>query len=272
MAREANVGYRYDGTLDGLLCCIFTSYSLDEIPAVIADEDSTQMSLYPMRTVETRRELAKRVSIAIHQKISPEALLLVRLGFLTCLDKKESHILHFVRYGFEIGARVMGMVSDPRFDILYKAVNHLRQEQHLYKGFIRFSDCDGVLVSEIEPKNYVLPLIATHFAGRYSGEAFMIYDKTHQMALLGYQGSKEIVRLDSFTIPAPSASERRYRLLWKQFYKTIAVEGRENPRCRMTMMPKRYWGVMTEFLDHTQGIQGNALPPVGDPLRKVTQA
>ena len=37
------------------------------------------------------------------------------------------------------------------------------------------------------------------------------------------------------------------RELWKLFFKTIEIEGRHNPRCQMTMMPKRYWGCMTEF-------------------------
>ena len=33
----------------------------------------------------------------------------------------------------------------------------------------------------------------------------------------------------------------------RRFYDTIAIRERENPRCRMTHMPKRYWGTMTEF-------------------------
>ena len=41
--------------------------------------------------------------------------------------------------------------------------------------------------------------------------------------------------------------ELRYRAMWRKFYDTIAIEGRYNPRCRMTQMPKRYWGDMTEF-------------------------
>ena len=47
----------------------------------------------------------------------------------------------------------------------------------------------------------------------------------------------------------PDEAEARYRLLWKRFYDTIAIRERENPRCRMTNMPKRYWGTMTEFQD-----------------------
>lgn len=38
-----------------------------------------------------------------------------------------------------------------------------------------------------------------------------------------------------------------YRQLWTRFYNTISIEGRYNPKCRMTHMPKRYWAMMTEF-------------------------
>jgi probable DNA metabolism protein len=46
--------------------------------------------------------------------------------------------------------------------------------------------------------------------------------------------------------PGISVSEARYQALWKRFYDTIAIEGRINPRCRMTHMPKRYWENMLE--------------------------
>ncbi|WP_419185499.1 DUF4130 domain-containing protein [Clostridium phoceensis] len=38
-----------------------------------------------------------------------------------------------------------------------------------------------------------------------------------------------------------------YRRLWRRFYDPTAIRERENPRCRMTNMPKRFWGTMTEF-------------------------
>ena len=49
-----------------------------------------------------------------------------------------------------------------------------------------------------------------------------------------------------YTSPA-TAEELRYRVLWKRFYKTIAIAARENPRCRMTHCPKRYWENMLEM-------------------------
>jgi probable DNA metabolism protein len=104
-----------------------------------------------------------------------------------------------------------------------------------------------VLASVIEPKNDVLPLIANHFCDRLRGEAFLIYDETHRKALVNRQSGAVLVPLDDFALPAPGKEETAYRRLWKQFYETIAIEGRNNPRCRMSFMPKRYWRNLTEF-------------------------
>ena len=52
--------------------------------------------------------------------------------------------------------------------------------------------------------------------------------------------------MEHFSLEEPDETERQFRALWKQFYHTIGIEGRYNPKCRMTHMPKRYWENMTE--------------------------
>ena len=53
--------------------------------------------------------------------------------------------------------------------------------------------------------------------------------------------------MEDFQLGPAGERELAYRRLWRSFYDTISIQGRENPRCRMTQMPKRYWGRMTEF-------------------------
>ena len=36
-----------------------------------------------------------------------------------------------------------------------------------------------------------------------------------------------------------------------RFLRTVAIEARKNEKLRMTHMPKRYWGMMTEFQDES---------------------
>lgn len=102
-------------------------------------------------------------------------------------------------------------------------------------------------MGEIAPKNRVLPLLRPHFCARYPEESFVLYDRTHREALFYRPRRWAIVPLEAFRAAAPGREERDFRRLWRRFYDTIAIEGRENPRCRMTQMPKRFWGTMTEF-------------------------
>lgn len=238
--------YRYDGSFDGFLCCVFESFLRKETPAAIFPEDGPY-SLYQEKWVATEPEKAARVYRALPARISPQAAELARLAFLTCMPEKELPLLRFLQEGFRTGGRIMNFLADNDVAALKKAVGHLQNEAHLLSGFVRFSEHGGVLTSTITPKNYVLPLLAAHFCTRMPGERFLIFDRTHREALLYKPGEAQIVPMESFTPPPPDQTEEEYRRLWRRFYHTIAIEGRTNHKCRMTHMPKRYWGNMTEF-------------------------
>lgn len=245
MAR--NLIYRYDGSFDGLLCCVFESYEKKEIPAAILSPDADQTMLYPEREIESDPEKSARVLSAIPRKIGPEALGFLRRSYLTCLPGKERHMLLFLRKGFRRGPETLTMLTDETVGTLRKAVRFLENESHLLMGFLRFSDFNGAMAAEIEPKNFVLPLLAPHFCARYPGERFLIYDRTHGMALLHLPGKAAVFPAEDFQLPEPDPGEREIRALWRLYYREAEVEGRHNPRCRMGHMPKRYWNCMTEF-------------------------
>ena len=239
--------YRYDGSFDGLLCCVFESYEKREIPAAILSPDAGQMTLLPEREIQTDPEKAARVLRSIPQKLGPEAAGFVKRAFLTCLKEKEREILLFLRLGYRKGPAVMGMLADPAVGALFKAVNCLEREAHLLKGFLRFSDSGGALAAEIEPKNFVLPLLAPHFCARFPEETFLILDRTHGMALVHRPGGLAVLPADGLELPAPDEREREARELWRLYYRTAEVRGRHNPLCRRSHLPERYWNCMTEF-------------------------
>ncbi len=239
--------YCYDGSFDGLICCVFESYDKKEMPMDIMAEGEPMPLLLDIKYIETDEAKTKRVLTAVRQKIGSEALEMVRDAYLVCHPHKEMLTLQFLRLGFRCGPSVMDQLADELVYSLYTAVQHLKHEAHLYTGFTRFSELNGTLVAEIEPKNFVLPLIARHFCERYPGEQFLIHDKTHGMVLI-YQGGRTMISsVDDFTPLNPGEEEMRFRALWKLFYDTIEIKERHNPRCRMSHMPKRYWRCMTEF-------------------------
>lgn len=95
MPDRPTVVYRYDGSFEGLLCCVFESYERKEIPADVLPPEEGQTMLFSTREIETVEEKAARVRAAIPQKIGRDAMRLVQDVFLTCLPRKEYHILIF---------------------------------------------------------------------------------------------------------------------------------------------------------------------------------
>lgn len=260
MSTWMQFSYSYDGTFSGFLTCVFESYVNKELPVAFTTPDDPRVSLWPERAVETNEEHAGRVYRSLSQRISLDAQSWVYRGFLTCMPEKERKLYDFIRLGYHVGPAVVRDLADERVCCVMRALQHLKGEVHLLRGFIRFSEQDGLLVAEIEPKNRVLPLLRPHFCGRYSGERFVIYDRTHREALFYQPGSWAIVPLEEFHLSLPDQTELDFRRLWRRFYDTIAIEGRYNPKLRMTHMPKRYWNTMTEF----QPDEGRAALTKGD--------
>ena len=241
-----DVVYQYDGSLAGFYTCIFRCVYSRECPVDILPREERQMTLLPFARVETDLEQATRVRQAVSRKISPEALVLCEHVYLSCLPGKEMAMLRFLHLGFAVGRKINQLMTDPVVDTMLQAEKHLLREAHLFLGFVRFVDHQGKLISAISPKNFVLPLLAPHFADRFSEESFLIYDKTHRVALVYHDGRAELGTLEG-EWPAVSQKEQFYQELWKQFYHTIGIKERENARCRMTHMPKRYWENMVEM-------------------------
>ncbi len=222
--------YHYDGTFAGFLCCVRDIYQYREPPSLFLTPEDDRPSLYDERYVETDEALARRV---------------------------------YRRLGQRLGAKGLKMVLQ-----VGKAIRHLQRECDLLTGFVRFSDYGGVLAGEIAPKNQVLPVLRVHFCDRLAESPFLLFDKTHSQLLIHQPGPENrgrgkwvIVEARDFSMPPPGQEEREYRALWRRFYDTLSIEGRYNPKCRQTHMPKRYWGEMTEFqTDPPEGPAG--LPEV----------
>ncbi|MGE4273605.1 MAG: TIGR03915 family putative DNA repair protein [Desulfitobacterium sp.] len=258
MSDGSTLVYKYDGSFEGLLCCVFESYEQKEIPLDILPPEGQPGLFDIIKYIETDDHKAQRVYESIPIKISQEAQELVKLAFLTCALHKERLIFYFLRLGYKVGGKVMGMLTDDYVNALQKAMQNLTFESHRLKGFVRFSVYNEALVAIIEPRNFVLPLLATHFSNRFGNEVFMIFDKTHKVALVHQGGRVEIVAVDDWELPEPEEKEAEYRRLWQQFYKTIAIESRNNPRCRMNFMPKRFWKHLTEFYPEQKNKAGKA--------------
>lgn len=248
MYNGSNVAYIYDGSFDGLMNCVYESFKSHEIPHSIINTNEGQLTLFERKFIETDIQRAIRVKNNISSKCGKSLMRFIQRAYLTCLGDKEKKIIIMVHLGFKYGEKSLKMLDNRVVNALHKAVGYLGKESHLLREFIRFSIYDSVMIAQITPKNFVLPFLAPHFVDRFPEETFLIYDTTHKAALVYEDKHLEIKDIEEFRLAAPQKEEIKYRRLWKSFYYTIGIKSRENPKCRMSHMPKRYWQNLTEFI------------------------
>ncbi len=247
MQDNTNLVYIYDGTLEGFLCCVYQSYVHREIPREICVESGQLHIFESTEWIKTDIDHAQKVYESIDKKICMEAQDFIKNAFLTCIEDREILMYRFIQQGYRYGRSVFDRLTDDTVDRLTKAVRNLQRETHSFMGFVRFTVYDDVLVSCIAPKNRVLPLLSEHFADRYPDETFLIYDKTHKMAVVHKPEGTLLTAMTNLTLPPIDDAEKAYQTLWKCFQHTIAIEERINPKCQMNHMPKRFWSEMTEM-------------------------
>ena len=246
MPDRANLIYRYDGTLQGLLCCVFESCRTGRLPLDIWEEGELSTSLAPELTIPADREEAARVWRRLRQ-LSPDAAHWTEVAFLSGDPDKAMALHDFLWESFRRGQSIVGFLGDPVVARAFQLQRQVHNEAHLFLEFLRFEEHHGILTAQIEPRAFVLPLMGKHFAARFPGEAFVIHDITHGAALLHQHGRMEIQPLEDLTLDSPTAAEAQYQQLWQRYYDTIAIRERLNPKCRMTHCAKRFWNHMLEM-------------------------
>ena len=239
--------YFFDGTFNGLLCCLFECYEKKEFPRDVFPLSEAQATLFRHKEIPTNPAKAVRVRRAIPRKLGADAWDFIRKAFLTQLPDRFLRILQFLRLGFAYGPRVMQMLTREPVCTLYKAVRNLEMEAHHFLGFLRFSAYDGVLFAEIEPKNDILPLVTRHFCERFPEERFLIHDRTHETALVYEPYRYTFQEASVIEPPEAGREELLWRSLWRLFHRTVEIRPRHNPQCQQTHLPQRFRGLMTEF-------------------------
>ncbi len=253
MYKRTDVNYIYDGSFEGLLCCVFHSFTHKELPQGVYTFDDDIISFYHSIEVNIDQAQVKRVTDGIYKKLGGNTFLLIRDCFLSDLATKELNIIAFLQYSFKHGVSSSDHLATDCVLMVNKSAQRARMEAHKLKGFVRFIQRGGVLVSEISPDCRVLSLIAYHFMDRYGGEQVMIMDKSHKELLLISGGKYRIMPYDNIIKNAPDVGEDQYEALFRCFYESVNITQRKNLRCQNNFLPKKYRGDMTEFGSRLEG-------------------
>lgn len=245
----ANVQYLYDGTLDGLLCCIFTAFEQKEAPRAIVVGDAVQLMLdQDLRRIDTDPVRAQRVQQGILRKIGPEAFACVQTLSLSADPQAACAALAYVRRGFEVGPRIDQRLAEAVVHDTNRLVRAVNWEAMRYKQFLRFAELEGgIFFAEMEPEHDVLVLVMPHFCDRFGQQPFILHDRTRGLAGVWDMREWAIVSSQTMSLPAQAEHEDTYQAMWRMFYHTIAIEQRINPALRRQHMPKKFWRYMVEM-------------------------
>ena len=244
-----------EDSLEGILTAIYDAFveknkrgDYHDGDISIAIGENHTMSLFAEEiAVTTDIEKAQKTLLSIQKKISYLAYKKVLSALCHYDFNRGNVVLGFLIKGFPMGARIMEDMADPYVMRVIELARKVDNESHLFCGFVRFYDLGKFLYAEIEPKCHVLPQVMEHFADRYPNEHYVIYDKKRQVALIHLAfGDSFFVSGDAWNIDL-NQHEDYFERLWSQYFKTIAIEERYNPRCQNNLIPKWYRKHMPEF-------------------------
>lgn len=260
--------YLYDGSFEGLLSCIYENYYGEKATGIFLEKNYQANLMAGFSVVKTDETKATKVYDAIEGKISLYDLRRLYRVFLSNVPQKENKILAYVKMGFKEGGKIALLHSHPVVLSIQEADKKVSFEIHRLAGLVRFSvmrfdkHCHGeedlkrttdnlkkteILYSTINPDHDVTELLAPHFTTRFFNDPFIIHDESRGKALVASQGHWEVVKFTGKELLKETEEEEGYRVLWKQYFETIAIKERINPNCQKRCMPTRYWRNLTEL-------------------------
>lgn len=242
------LNYIYDSSFEGLLTCIYDAYYRHENPDRIIPQEILQLDMLDENIhISTDTIKASRVYDSILNKISSDALDNVYYAYLSEVQCSGKIIYEYLKLGWKMGVKIDLFLSDDRVLNLHKISRKVGAERHRMLGLLRFSQCsDGIYYSQIEPDHNILQLIAPHFANRMADQNWIIHDIKRNMAAIYNMEEWILTDLELKDMPDMSLDENFYQSLWRQYFKSIAIKARLNPRLQVQHMPRRYWSHLAE--------------------------
>lgn len=251
---QGKVIYICENTPDGIFTAIYDAWAAripDERLSILADGVFALELFAEYRYVETDMEKAVKVARSVNRKISAEAYRQIYAVSLSYEADKIMAIYRFLKLGFRVGAEVIHMHARAEVCRVFEICRNVVNESHSFREFVRFSELEnGILLARIKPKNFVLPLMAGHFADRFPEEHFVIIDDNSEMGVFHERGKQWFLSpIDREAIERLWQSERsqEFERLWKTFFKAIAIEQRRNYKCQRNLCALRYRDYMLEF-------------------------
>ncbi len=253
--------YVFDGSMTGLLSCVFRAFQFKEFAVKISIQGRFQSGLFDeVIHVSANDEHAQRVWNALEIKVEHTSLKNFYYTFLSEQEQAFQQLFEFCIYVFQSALPVDYNYGHAAVLGLSQWTKQVGREKHRMEAFVRFKKAkDGLFIALVRPDFNVLPLIERHFKDRYQDQSWLIYDEKRNYGIYYdlkqvHQVHMQVEQVDQtshtgfsqkFTVELDD-DELLYDQLWKDYFCAINIEARRNIKLHIQYVPKRYWRYMNE--------------------------
>lgn len=237
--------------MPGLLCAFSRALKENSENAIFAKENEAEAELFSsdIIPIETIPQDADKL-IAKLNDISTELSRYISLCFLSEINGIENYLYFTIRESLLRNISIVKWLNNDKIKKVNEAVKKVTKEIHRFKGILRFSQLsDNSYLANFAPDHNIIIPLANHFKNRLASGKWIIRDTKRNIAVafekfqLSMLNEEEIRKLD-FAIFANN--EVDIRVLWQEFFKSIAIPERKNLKLQQQFIPKRYWIYLTE--------------------------
>ncbi len=162
--------------------------------------------------------------------------------------------LAYVRLLLARGAPVDGYHAHPAVRRMLDLTASVGREIHRFHGLLRFTEIAPELLAAVfEPDHNILLPVARYFCVRLRAQPWIIHDRRRSLAARWDRRRLETLAGDDIRAWLEQAADRtladRHPDLWRAFFRSVAVPGRENSRVQRQNMPRRYWSCLPEVAE-----------------------
>ncbi len=243
------ISWGYDGTFEGFLSLLCRSWSRKILPSAVAPSWRRRKGILgDWEEIPTTPAEASRVWNYLKAKLSSPGRRRLYTAWLQDGDGTELMLLRYLALVANRGREMEKDLLHPVVRQVVEAERSVLRESHRLQGLLRFRKIRHGYYAPLEPDFRVLPLLGDSLAARYADTPWMVHDLRREEVLLFLPGqSWRMGVLSREDIPRNAPEEENWQALWREYYKIMAVEGRDNPTLRRQFMPRRYWKHLVEL-------------------------
>lgn len=247
----------YDKTFEGLLTVVFDAYSRRSFPDLLLGEGEPLPLFYDeVVTVYTDDQKADRVWKGLQKRVSVAALSLITITWLSELPGIDKLLFRYIRKALDAPASIELNFGDSDVLEVSKISKKVVNERLRVMQFLRFQKAaDGTYFAAVEPIYNVISLVVPYLKDRFADQKWLLYDLKREYGY--YYDLQEVteVRFEDKQAHLLSGllneelmdeNEKLFQQLWKEYFNTIAIKERLNPKLHRQHMPARFWKYMPE--------------------------